>query len=380
MESHDVRPAYSGSAPEGPASGGAGALDLAGRRSTLAGAAAFALVAVAAFTWAKWWPYAHKLVTVYAERDLGPPIIDGHPSAPSLDAAIGYTTTYVESIWAALVAGLLVAAAIEAFLPRRWLLRVLTPGHRGGLRGSRDTLTGGLASTLTMMCTCCTAPATVSLRRCGVSARGALAYWVGNPTLNPAVLAFMALVLPWQWVTVRLALGVVLVFGVTSLVARLAPAHAGGSALNPSPVAGAEPRDTRSARRFLRSLGRLSVTLVPEYLIMVAALGALHGWLLPLDFAAGLTTWGLLAAVALLAIGGTLFVIPTAAEIPIIVGLLAAGAGAGPAGALLLTLPAISLPSLVMIGGAFPRRVLVAMAAAVALLGVLSAGLLAVLT
>ena len=72
-----------------------------------------------------------------------------------------------------------------------------------------------------MMCTCCSAPLAVTLRRRGVPAGSVLGYWLGNPVLNPAVLAFLALVAPWQWVVTRLIAGTVLVVGVTALVARI---------------------------------------------------------------------------------------------------------------------------------------------------------------
>jgi len=76
------------------------------------------------------------------------------------------------------VAALVIAVAIQALLPRRWPARALSgPGLRGGL-----------ASFPCMMCTCCSAPLTVTLRREGVSLRSLLAHWVGDPTLNPAPL------------------------------------------------------------------------------------------------------------------------------------------------------------------------------------------------
>ena len=50
---------------------------------------------------------------------------------------------------------------------------------------------------------------------------------------------------------------------------------------------------------------------------------------------------------------------------------------AGPAGALLMTLPLISVPSMAMLGRSFPRRVLTVVALAVVVCGVIS-GLLAV--
>jgi uncharacterized protein len=50
--------------------------------------------------------------------------------------------------------------------------------------------------------------------------------------------------------------------------------------------------------------------------------------------------------------------------------------GTGPLGALLLTLPAISLPSMVMVGRAMTWRVTLATTAAVAATGVAAGGLL----
>ena len=71
-----------------------------------------------------------------------------------------------------------------------------------------------------------------------------------------------------------------------------------------------------------------------------------------------------------MAVGGTLFAIPTAAEIPIVQTLAAAGLGPLGAGVLLTTLPAISLPLLAMAGRAFPKRVLACLATCVALVGI----------
>jgi hypothetical protein len=48
------------------------------------------------------------------------------------------------------------------------------------------TWAGGLLSVPCMMCTCCTAPLARTLRRNGAPTSSVLAYWLGNPTLNPA--------------------------------------------------------------------------------------------------------------------------------------------------------------------------------------------------
>jgi uncharacterized membrane protein YraQ (UPF0718 family) len=72
-----------------------------------------------------------------------------------------------------------------------------------------------------------------------------------------------------------------------------------------------------------------------------------------------------------MAVAGCLFVIPTAAEIPIVQTMMLAGMGTAPALALLITLPAISLPSLVMLRKSFPAKALWLTAGLVALSGCL---------
>ncbi|MCH7230925.1 permease [Glycomyces sp. L485] len=349
------------------------------RRAVLLGTIGFAVVAVAALTWAKWLPYAQKLPAVVGGDSLGTSIVNGEastPPDPSWRSAMDYAVAYGLAIWPALVAGLLLAASVEAFLPRRRLLK-LFQWDRGS---AVSTAAGGALSMSSMMCTCCAAPVANSVRERGVPMPSALAYWLGNPVLNPVVLVFMAVVLPWQFVTVRVITGVALVFGVTLLVARLA----GDRKTVTDPVL--RPEDDSSApddpvsmgdalRRFFKTLLRLSLILLPEYLIVVLLLGGLRGWLFP----AGVAEWGLYA-VLLFAVVGTLFVIPTAGEIPIIQGLVLLGVGLGPVGALILTLPALSLPSMLMVRRAFPTRVVAATGGSVAALGLVGAGLLVVLS
>ncbi len=75
------------------------------------------------------------------------------------------------------------------------------------------------------------------------------------------------------------------------------------------------------------------------------------------------------------ALVGTLFVIPTAGEVPIVQALLALGVGVGPAAALLVTLPPVSLPSLAMVSRSFRRSELAVLALGVVALGVIGGGL-----
>jgi uncharacterized membrane protein YraQ (UPF0718 family) len=346
------------------------------RRTVARAAAVFVLITAAGLTWAKWWPYAGKTAVVLRDHAFaGTSILTGGaaaPPVPSWHSAWAFTVTYFQAIWIALLVALVISAATEALVPRRWLVRELARGPRW-LGGSAA---GGLLALPSMMCTCCTAPITVTLRRRGVPVGSALAYWVGNPTLNPAVLVFLAVVLPWQWVGVRIAGGLLLVFLATALLARLDRGRTVAPTWSEDDLAEEPLAPAPAARRFVRALVRLSVTLLPEYGVVVLLLGAARGWLFPVG--GHLATSGLLSLV-LFAIAGALFVIPTAGEIPIISGLLAAGLGAGPAGALLITLPALSLPSLVMVSRAFSRRTLAALLAVVVLFGVAAGGTLTAL-
>ena len=211
----------------------------------------------------------------------------------------------------------------------------------------------------------------MGLTRSGASVGSVLAYWLGNPILNPATMVFMGFVLGWRWVALRIVVGVILVFGVAYLAQRFLPAEAlPAEAVQAHAAAATEGDDPRPMFvRWVSALGRLAVGLLPEYLVILIVLGAVRAWLFPaMSPAVGHSLW----LVLVLAITGTLFVIPTAGEVPIVQTLMRFGLGAAGGGVLLTTLPAVSLPSLVMVGRALPARALVLVASCVVVLGLLS--------
>jgi uncharacterized protein len=347
------------------------------RAVAVAGVLITVLLAAVLLLWSKWLPYGARIGEIGATGSYPGSSILGvggvRPGdAPTWGAGISFTVAYVQAVWKALVAALLISAAIQSLVPRAWLLRLLN-------RRSRWTgaVAGGLASTPSMMCTCCTAPVAVTLRRNGVSTAATVAYWLGNPLLNPAVLVFLVLMAPWPWTVTRVVVGILLVVGGAVLVARLTDPTA--DPVTTPPVPPDEPADIGPAAapaRFGRTLLRLTLVLVPEYLVVVLLIGAFRGWLFPIGgdlFGTGLV------AVLVAAVVGTLLVIPTAAEIPILQGLAIAGLAAGPIGALLVTLPAVSLPGVVMVSRAFGWRATAVTAAVVAAGGVAGAALLTVL-
>ena len=112
--------------------------------------------------------------------------------------------------------------------------------------------------------------------------------------------------------TAATVLGVVLVSGGAWLAMRM------GVAISGLPPVAARPEPTPRKPwviRWLRSLVRLVVQLVPEYVVIVGLLGFARALLFP---AAGPDVGNNLLIMVGLAVAGTLFVIPTAGEIPII--------------------------------------------------------------
>ena len=377
--------------------------------------------------WVKWDPYYHKAFVAIEKHDIGKSILADSYDSP-WQAMWQYAQVYFLAIWKAAVLGIVLGSLVQILLPPDWIVRFLGRSRLG------SHLVATLAALPGMMCTCCAAPVAVGLYRARASASASVTYWVANPVLNPATLVFMYFVLGGGFTLLRVVFGVVLVFGAAWLVGRLAERRgvsegrdtalpggttarnsAGGAA---GAATGSEAALTDSGtsadsaggttlprvaantggvsvsaglaaaqaaykgcakpmlagpflQRWLPALWQLFLSTVPVYVITVLALSLARVWLFPhVDGALGDgVLW-----IVFFAVVGTLFVIPTAAEIPIVQGML--GLGTGTAGALLLTLPSVSLPSLLMMRDVLGTRLLWTVAGWVALVGVL-AGLVA---
>lgn len=338
-------------------------------RSTFAWAMIFALVTIIGFAYVKWIPYYAKAFLAQSHHSIGDSIIFGQAtSAPpaSWSAAVGYAIAYGKSIWKAMILGLILGSGIKVLLPTRWISAVL------GRLGFRSVILGSLFAIPCMMCTCCAAPVVAGMRRRRASVGSAVAWWLSNPVLNPATLVFMGFVLGWGWALFRVIFGIAMVLGIAYLAERYAdPSEADSLSQNLTPevdISGDNPL-VQWAREFMN----LAIKLLPEYLVLVLLLGAARAWLFPVLGADDSISW-----IVAMALAGTLFVIPTAGEVPIVQAMFALGMSVGPATALIMTLPAISLPSLAMLGSVFSLRIRLVIAVGVMLSGIV-AGLIATL-
>ncbi|WP_211444151.1 permease [Collimonas humicola] len=324
--------------------------------------ALFVLVAVIGLYYVKWSPYYLKSFVAADKHSIGTSILNDSPGEP-MSAALSYAKVYFLAIWKAAVLGVILGSLLQVLIPRDWLLRMFGGSSFG------SALRGGLFALPGMMCTCCAAPVVAGMRRQQVSVGAALAFWIANPVLNPATLVFMGFVLGWGFVALRLVAGIALVLGVAMIAQRISRPQQMPEATLAAVAEASAPEQKNFMARWARSLWQLFWSTIPVYVLAVLVLGAARVWLFPhVDGAMGNSLLWLLP----MATVGMLFMIPTAAEIPIVQTMLSLGMGMAPAVALLMTLPSVSLPSLLMLRKDFDGRVLVVVGLLTVLVGVVS--------
>jgi hypothetical protein len=254
---------------------------------------------------------------------------------PGVARPLARSANYLGIVWPALVFGVLIGAAVRALIPSSWLAATLARS----LPGSQ--LLAGLAGAPLMLCSCCVAPVFAAVHDRTRRAAPATALLLAAPSLNPAALVLTFMLFTPAIATTRLAMALVLVFGVSALAARLAGRTEGAPAACPLETA-TDDSLGGLLKTFAAEVWTLARTTLPLIVLGVLASSVLVE-VLPIDRLEG--AGGLLAVLAVALVSVPL-ALPTFAEIPLAQGLLAAGAPAGAAVALLIAGPAINLPSL----------------------------------
>ena len=163
---------------------------------------------------------------------------------------------YLAIVWPALAFGVLIGAAVRAVVPSAWVARLL-----GGSL-SRSQLVGGLVGAPLMLCSCCVAPIFAAVQQRTQRAGPAAALMLAAPSLNPAALTLTFMVFTTEVALTRVAMAVVLVFGVSALAARHFAPHKVAFAPCPLEIEGSQgPREALVA--FAREVGRMARTTLP---------------------------------------------------------------------------------------------------------------------
>jgi uncharacterized membrane protein YraQ (UPF0718 family) len=263
------------------------------------------------------------------------------------------TVNYLAVVWPALVFGVLIGGAVRATVPSRWIREAL------GDSPVRAQLLGGLAGAPLMLCSCCIAPVFVAVSSGTKRAGPASALLLASPSLNPAALALTFMLFTTDIAVARLVTAALLVFVVSAMTARYLPP--GEHAAEPCALEVVQRRRPLDALAFLgREVARTARTTLPV-LVLGIVLSSAAFELVPLDRLREAPVRA--AAIVLVALVSVPLALPTFAEIPLALGLLATGAPAGAAVALMIAGPAINLPSLLTVARTTTRRHAIALAA-----------------
>jgi uncharacterized membrane protein YraQ (UPF0718 family) len=301
---------------------------------------------VSALLYYKW---GGSLRTLSAVHDTGKLAVS--PGMILNGGVFATTLAYFTKIWPALVYGILIGAAVRAAIPASWVRRQL------GARGARPTVAGALAGAPLMLCSCCITPVFTGLHQRGARLGPSLAVMLASPGLNLAAIVLTFALLPTRVGLVRLAAALVIVLGLSAVVGRAFDADVRASDAAACDTE-AEERATLGDRalHFVKSIGYLVVVTVP----LIVAGVALSGLLLP--HVTELSRTGVVVAVVVVALVGTLAALPTFFEIPIAVTLLSMGAPLPVVVAFVVAGPVVNLPSLLVVGRETRPRVAVALA------------------
>jgi uncharacterized membrane protein YraQ (UPF0718 family) len=295
-------------------------------------------------------------------------------------------TSFLLNVWHATMLGILLSGLALTVLPVYLTPYVTRDGFTGSLFGAMFALPQPF-------CSCCSSVMAPSFVRRGASTTFLLSFVIGAPMLNVTTMLLALALLPAPFAMTRIVAGIVITLLVTYLVARVADRwdgtarstndgassasgwiqRVGGfylSLFDLDRIIGHRRLETPSQLigAWLYASGRIALVLVPTLWVWSVIASALFQ-ALPSAFGNNL------ASVVLAAVVGTFFMISTWSEIPMALQLIQSGY-TGPAAALLVVLPAISLPCMMLLGGALQRfRVVALLSIGVMMVGIAAGAL-----
>lgn len=275
---------------------------------------------------------------------------------------VAITINYLSLVWDATIVGLLLAGLTVTAIP--YFNRFLS-----GKGTVRQLLGGVLYGIPQPFCSCCASPIAATLYRSTGSVAASVAFLLTSPTLNFSTLILAAALLPAPYAAVRIAGGILFVTAVALLASKIGEMESARQGDRPAEIS---PRGVYGAvtRVFNRYCNLFHFEVARES--AGAPAGFISSWLTnswrefkvvyPTLIVGGVVAGAIVtflpsvfsndaAGVVRTAVLGTLLMVGTWTEIPV-AGILAGQGLSGPAAALLVTLPTISLPCLLVFGGA----------------------------
>jgi hypothetical protein len=265
---------------------------------------------------------------------------------------------YLAAVWHAIAIGLLLAGvfitALAEYVKSFW----------SNVGKFRTTLLGTMLALPQPFCSCCASPIAASLYRKGAPLHLALSFLIASPMLNITTLILAFLLLPPDFALLRIGAGILLVIPVSYLLSLLVE-----KSVKKEPSEGrfhlltlllnrycnlfhfeqlALKRAIQTPSGFIRAWFK-TVWGISRVFLPISVMGAIVTAVIVEALRPGIgnTLIGVLVA----AVAGTLLMVSTWTELPV-AGILIEAGLRGPAATLLITLPAVSVPCLVVFGGA----------------------------
>lgn len=261
---------------------------------------------------------------------------------------------------------------VQSHFPPERTRRIL-----GGMRGVRANTMGALLGTLTPFCSCSSIPLFIGFTSAGLPLGVTFSFLISSPLVDLASMVLLAGVFPWQVAVLYVLAGVVLaVAGGTLIGAMGMERHVEPFVTRIAAVdVPVQTMSWRERARFSTEQVRDIVRRVWPYVLVGVGIGALiHNWIPAEVITAviGEDRWWAVPLVVLLGI-------PIYADIfgtlPIAEALVAKGVGLGTILAFMMSVTALSLPSLVMLRRVVRPRLL-ALFVAIVVVGIIVIGVL----
>jgi len=232
--------------------------------------------------------------------------------------ALHRSLNYFVVIWPALAFGILISAAVRAYVPPDVWKRMLA------VRGTTSQLRAGLAGTPLMLCSCCVAPIFGAVYESSTRLAPALTLMLASPALNPAALALTFMLFGPAVGAMRLILSIAAVAVIGPSVELLFPRVQVAPTLEPSNSSRQEPFGRALYTVVMRTVPALAAGLLVSMFLVQS---------LPASAFAGSAPR--IVAILFVATLAVPLALPTFLEIPLALSLLSAGLPAGAAVALL---------------------------------------------
>ena len=249
--------------------------------------------------------------------------------------ALERSVNYFQVIWPALAFGILIGAAVRAFVSPRIIAHFVTG------KPVKTQLTASLAGAPLMLCSCCVAPIFTSVAETSARLGPALGLMLASPALNPAALALTFMLFETKVAGTRLLISLMAVLLIGPAVERM---FRDIRTITPS-----EPEmiGNSGVRAFLKSVASVGIRTIPGLVIGVVVSMLIVQFLPAQIFATAGAKYAAILITATLAVP---LALPTFLEIPLSLSLLAAGFPAGAVVALLFAGPTVNIPSLLSVG------------------------------